>query len=565
MNQPLPPPPIESLPVSEVHSHRRHFQLIWLVPLVAALLAGYLGWRAMSQRGPTITITWSSGDGLQAGQTKVRHKAVELGTVRSVVLSGDMKHVVATVEMQRQAAGFLTKNARFWVVRPRLATGNLSGIETLVSGAYIELDPGSPDAAEENAFTGLEEPPAIRSDEPGRTFRLITERIGSLGSGSPVFYRGIVVGEMLGYELNPDGRSLTLSVFIRSPYEQFVHENSRFWNVSGVSVDLGASGVQLRMESLRAVLTGGIAFNTDQGAVATPVSKSGATFTLFTDVAAARAAGYKEQVPVLTYVQGSVRGLATGAPVEFYGIQVGTVTNVQLEFNPVTTLARVAVHMDIQPQRILQENANRSPLEVARILVGRGMRAQLRTANFLTGQLLVAMDFFPGVPSAEVTQQGNEIVLPSQPGGMDSVTAGLANIVQTLNNLPLAEIAKNLNDTLAGANAIANGGELRGALRSLADTMTAAQDTVRRLNAGIAPALQRVPEIAQTLQSTLERANRLVGSADTAYGQSSQFRRDLERLMGQASDAARSIRLLADYLDQHPEALLRGRSGAAGD
>jgi paraquat-inducible protein B len=318
------------------------------------------------------------------------------------------------------------------------------------------------------------------------------------------------------------------------------------------------------MESLRAVLTGAVAFDTAAEEAATPLAPPGATFRLYLDEAAAHAAGYRERVAMVSYVEGSVRGLSVGAPVELYGIQVGTVSNVQLEFRPGTT-PRVALHMEIQPERVPYPNTRRPMLEVARSLVERGMRVQLQTANYLTGQLLVALDFLPNAPPAEVSEVDNEIVLPSVPGALNSITAGLTGIVATLNRLPLEQIAKNLNDTLAGTNAIANGAELKEALHALADTMTTARDTVRRLDAGVAPALARVPDIAQTLQETLDRTNRLLASTDTAYGQGSQFRRELERLLSQASDAARSIHLLADYLDQHPEALVRGRTGGAGD
>lgn len=278
-------------PEARIQHRRRPLQVVWLVPAVAALVAAFLAWHALSREGPTITITWLSGDGLVAGQTKVEHKAVELGTVRSVTLSPDMSHVVATVEMQRQAARFLTDNARFWVVRPRFTPNNISGIETLVSGAYIELDPGSPNATERSEFTGLEEPPAVRSDEPGSTFNLTADRIGSLDTGSPVLFHDISVGEVLGYILSPDGRHSNVQVFVRKPYDDYVHQGSHFWNASGVSLDLDANGAHLRMESLRAALAGGVAFDNDADARKTPVAESGTTFPLYQDEAAAKLAG----------------------------------------------------------------------------------------------------------------------------------------------------------------------------------------------------------------------------------------------------------------------------------
>lgn len=556
----MTPPPEEA----EIH-RRRLPSAIWLLPLVAAFVAAFLAWHTLAERGPTITISWRTGQGLSAGQTKVQHKAVDLGTVRSLRLSDDMTHVIATVEMQRQATRFLTDNARFWIVRPRLSAGNISGIETLLSGAYIELDPGSPDAPARRDFLGLEDPPAVRSDEPGRTFRLTADRLGSLDSGSPVFFRDIAVGEVLGYELAPDGRQITMKIFVRAPYDSFVHPATHFWNASGVSISLGANGVELNLESLRAVLAGGVAFDTEADGLDAPPASTDTTFALSPDEDTARTAGYRSQVAVVSYVEGSARGLSVGAPVELYGIRIGQVSDVQLEYRPATTDFRVAVHMMIQPERLWHVTPDTNFDDVAAGLLARGLRAQLRASSLLTGQMVVAFDFFPDAPAAQLTRVGDELVLPAMPGEADALTTGLGNIVRRLNALPLEQIAANLNATLAGTNAIANSAELRRSLSSLAATLAGTRDLVRKLDAGMTPALARAPEIARQLQATLEQTNRLAASVNGANGQDSRFSRDLERLMGQLADTARSLRLLADFLDQHPEALLRGRTGREGE
>lgn len=550
---------------AEVVPRRRLPSLVWLIPVVAALVAAFLAWHALSVRGPTITISWRTGEGLRATQTKVQHKAVELGTVRSVRLSDDMTHVIATVDMQRQATRFLTDNARFWVVRPRLTAGNITGIETLVSGAYIELDPGSPEASARRAFDGLEEPPAVRSDEPGRTFFLTAARIGSLASGSPVFFHDIVAGEVLGYDLSPDGQDVTAQVFVRAPYDGFVHQGTHFWNASGINVDLGPNGVRFGLASLRAILAGGIAFDTAREMLDTPIAPTDTRFPLYENEDVASAAGYRQQMAAVTYIEGSARGLSVGSPVELYGIQVGQVSDVRLEYLSASAGFRVAVHLRLQPERLWLLGPDTTVGDAAEKLVAHGLRAQLRSANLLTGQQLVALDFFPDAPPAQLTRINDEVVLPAMPGEGDSLTRGLGSIVRRLNQVPLEQIAANLNTTLAGTSAIANGADLRQSLAALAATLAGTQDLVQRLNAGMAPALARVPEMSRQLQATLERTNRLVGSADSAYGPDSQFHRDLERLMGQVSDAARSMRLLADFLDQHPEALVRGRAGRGGD
>ena len=296
MTDPDQPPP--ALPEASLHRQTR-FQLIWLIPIVALLVAGYLVWDTIHARGPTVTLSFRTADGLQAGQTKVRHKAVELGSVTAITLSDDLSHVIVTVQMRREAIPELTERARFWVVRPRLSGGNVSGLDTLLSGAFIELDPGSPEdmvkGEPRRSFNGLDDPPAVRSDEPGTTYQLQAPRIGGITSGSPVLYRDVVVGEVLRWEFGPQGQGFFITIFVRRPFDGFVHQGTQFWNSSGVSLDLGADGATLRLGSLQALLSGAVAFDNDGEARATPTSPPGATFRMYRDQAAAAAAGYRRR------------------------------------------------------------------------------------------------------------------------------------------------------------------------------------------------------------------------------------------------------------------------------
>lgn len=558
------------LPEARVQA-RRPFHYVWLVPVVAAIIAGFLAVQAIVRAGPTITITFATAEGLTAGQTKIRHKAVQLGTVKNIVLGANNAVVEVSADMQREAKRFLTANTRFWVVRPRLNAGNISGLDTLLSGAYIEMDPGAPGGPETAAFTGLEEPPAVRSDEPGTAYLLKASRIGSLSSGSPVFYHDIVVGEVLGFDAKPRdlalGRAIPVHVFIRQPFDQLVRQGTHFWNASGVSFDLGAQGLQVRIESLQAVLSGGIAFDIPDDARGMPMSKSDAEFELYPNQQAAANAGFRQRIPFLVYFTGSVRGLAVGAPVELFGIQIGTVTGIDLQFDPTGKNSRVAVRLEVQPERIMQPEQLREadPIDVSRRLVERGMRVQLRSANLLTGQLLVAFDIFPNEKPAEVTQEGDAVVLPSVPGGLDSITSNLSDILLKIDRLPLDDIARNLNGTLANARSFTGAPELRQSLQALSSTLAAAQDLMHKADTDAAPFLKRLPDIAQSLQAAVDKAGKLLGSADAGYGENSQFRRDVQRLLEQVSDTARSVRLLSDYLDTHPEALLRGRTSRAGE
>jgi len=568
---PVSPPPASPPPlppdVPEAHVHtRRPFHFIWIIPVVAALIAGFLAWRTLADRGSAITITLRTADGLVAGQTKIRHKAVDLGTVRHITLSDDMTHVQIEADMRREADRYLTSTASFWVVRPRLTAGNISGLETLLSGSYIELDPGAQRGTAQTDFVGLEEPPAVRSDEPGTSYVLKADRIGSLSSGSPLFFHDIQAGEVLSYDVHPTqpARGIEVHVFVRSPFDGFVRDGTHFWNASGLSVELGAQGIQVRVESLQALLSGGVAFDTPENASGGKLAQTGAVFPLYHDEAAASVAGFRERIPFLVYVRGSVRGLSVGAPVELFGIQIGSVTSVNLEFDPKGLESRVAVGFEINPERVMGPDQLRDndPIDVARRMVAHGMRAQLRSTSLLTGQLVVALDYFQDVPPATVQEIGGVLVLPVVPGGLDSITANAGEILRKIDALPLEAIGQNLNEALAGVRTITAGPETKQSLKALAETLASVQELVRKADAGAGPALKRLPDIAQGLQALVDRAGKLLGSADTGYGENSQFRRDLQRLVEQVSDTARSVRLLADYLDQHPEALLRGRPGA---
>lgn len=541
--QPGPPEPATS------QTRRSRISLVWLIPLVAAVIAAFLGYRTLEQRGPMVELTFRTGDGLTAGQTRVRHKAVALGVVEAIRLSDDMSRVVVSVRMTREAAPYLTDRARFWVVRPRLSTGSISGIETLVSGAYIEMDPGGRDGEQQLTFTGLEQPPAVRSGEPGETFTLKAERIGSLGPGAPVFYRDIAAGEVLGYDLGDGSGPVTLQVFVRSPFDKYVRQGSRFWNASGLTVQVGGDGVRIEVASLQAVLSGGVAFDTPLASRGRPPPEPGTEFVLYKTQADADASGYTASLPFVAYFESSVRGLAAGAPVEFYGIQVGTVRSVALDLNEAEGTARVRVRLEVQPERIMAPDqvARENSDEVTHRLLRRGMRAQLITTNYLTGQLAVAVDIPQGAgesPAFEIRREGDAIVLPTQSGGLDNILAAVSGIAGKLDQIPLAEIGTNLNATL----------------RQATGTLGGVDALVRSTEAGLTPALRRLPEIAANLQETVVRANRAIGSIDSSYGRNSAFSRELERAMSQVGDTARSIRLLADFLDRHPEALIRGRA-----
>jgi paraquat-inducible protein B len=558
-----PPEPGQARLPEALVRRRRRFSLFWLIPVICGGIGLYLVITTLANRGPLITITFSTANGISAQQTQVEHKYVALGMVEDVKLSEDMSKVLVHVRMNRQGERVLTSNARFWVVRPRLSPGNISGLETLVSGAYIEVDPGLPGGESQTKFVGLEEPPGVRSDEPGKTYVLKAKALGSLGAGAPVFYRDVDVGEVLSYDLGDGLGPVTIKVFVRAPFDKFVHENSHFWNASGISVGVGAEGLHVELESIQALLSGGVAFETPQQAT-TAVAPAERQFNLYSNKAQADAAGFQRNIPMVTYFKSSVAGLARGSAVEVFGIQIGTVTDVHLVMEPGAKNVRARVAFELQPERVFPESELRqqaTPLEVTDSLVRQGMRAVLESSNFLTGQKDIALEFVPNAPPATLGREGDALLLPSQGGGLDNITSSLSDIATKLDAIPFDEIGKNLNSALASLSQTIGGPDVRNALQKLSATLTDVQHLVHNTDKGMEPVLKKLPQMSADLQQALARANAALGEG--GYGGNSDFQRSVSNLLDQVNDAARSIRLLVDFLDRHPEALIRGRTSQA--
>jgi paraquat-inducible protein B len=557
----MTPPEQLSENADEAVQRRRRFPLVWLVPVLAVAVAAYLGYTTLSGRGALIELSFASADGLTAGQTAVRYKAVQIGTVETIDLDHDLKRVHARIRMNRDVTDRLTDKASFWVVRARLTPASVTGLETIVSGSYIEFDPGAEGGESRRSFTGLDDPPGIRSDQPGRLFTLRARRLGSLDSGSPVFFRDVQVGQVVSHDRPRIDGSIDLKVFVNEPYDKYLHDGSRFWNASGVNLSFGPQGVKLELESVRALLAGGVAFDTPPLALAQPVAANDATFELYDDAETAAAATSRDRLSFLIYFDGSVRGLAAGSPVEMRGIRIGSVTDVQLEYAREQRSFRVPVRIAIEPELISYPTGRgqEQVLALSRIMVERGLRAQLASGNLLTGQKVVALDFMTDPPPAEVSMQGDEIVLPALPGGAD-IMATVAGLAGRIERFPLDEIGQNLNKTLASLNGVVGSEDTRKAVGALSSTLRDVQELVRNADRGLAPLLGKLPAIATNLDQAVARARSAIGSVEGGYGQGSDFSRDLSRMMSQLTDTARSVRILADFLDRHPEALVRGRA-----
>src|SRR5713101_66785 len=391
----------------------RRVSIIWVIPLVAVAIGAWLAWDTWSKEGPTIKISFDNGEGLQAGQSQLKFKDIVFGTVKSLELAPDHTHVVVTVATTHQAKPLLTDQTIFWVVKPRLFAGNISGLETLLSGVYIGMLPaqGKP----QREFVGHEDPPILQANVPGHTFLLKAKRLGSFSLGSPVFYRDLNVGEVLGWDIADMAEYVTIRAFVRAPYDGYVHDETRFWNASGLSVKLAGAGVEVQMESLRALLLGGIAFETPAAEIHAAATPENHVFPLFADRDTANNASYTRKIAVISYFPGSVRGLAPGSEVTMHGLQVGHVTDVRLAYDTTKDIIVAPVRYEIEPERIIGvgQRIYKNDRESVAAVLSKGLRASLQSASLITGQQVVALDFVSDAPPVTVTMEGEDFVLPT--------------------------------------------------------------------------------------------------------------------------------------------------------
>ncbi len=553
------------LPAAAV-KRRRGISMVWVIPLVAAAIGLFLAYRAYMEQGPTITISFDTAEGLEAGKTKLRYLDVEVGTVNKVAIATDLKHIEVTAQMVPNAADFLRSGTTFWIVKPRIGVGGVSGLGTLLSGAYIGLAPGDGDAARE--FTGLEEPPPISANVPGREFVLTAPSLGSVSPGAPIYYRGIDIGQVLGYKLDDAARSIDITIFVREPFHELVRSTSRFWNASGIDLATGASGIELHIASLQALLVGGIEVDTPIGLETADAASDGARFPLYQNQRALAQAQFTEKIPYLVYFDGSVRGLSPGAPVEFRGIPIGSVTSIGVEVDPATSRIRIPVTIEIEPQRLvpdmtteqLAENRHRTMAA----LVKRGLRAQLQMGNLLTGELFVDLTIAPRVTPAELDTSGPIPIIPSVPATLEALQASATAILNKISALPLDELMTSLTGTAAGLERIVNSPDLKEALVALGPAVAKLEQTIARIDTAAGPLLDGITSTAGAATTTLRDAQTAIASIQRTIGSGSVLTNNAENLMQELTRAARSIRVFADYLDRHPEALIRGKTGGAG-
>ena len=532
---------------------RRSISAVWIVPLVAVLIGGWLVYKAVTEKGPTITIAFETAEGLVAGKTKVKFKDVEVGTVKAIEIVDDLSHVSLTVDMVIGAKPFLRENTKFWVVRARVAAGQVSGLGTLFSGAYIGMEPAT-EGEPRREFKGLEVPPVVTSDQVGYHFSLTAPRLGSLNYGSPVYFRQIQAGQVVGYSLDPAGKSVTIKIFINAPYHNHVFTNTRFWETSGVNVDLSAQGVRVDTESFVSMMIGGIAFGVPSHEQPGAKASENTRFILLDDFMTAAQRQYTIKSRYKLFFKDSVRGLEVGAPVEFQGIKVGEVIDMELNFDPNAFDFQVPVTIELEPQRLGFVAPNESIKEkMDRVLINKGLRAQLKTGSLLTGKLFIDFDFFPDAEPATLETVDGYDVLPTVPTTIEAIAASLNRFMKRLDQLPMEEIGRDLQQTVAGVERIVNSPDLKSSLDSLEKILAEVKQLSASTNAETLP----------RLNAALDQLGQTLIELNGALNADAPLRHDLRMTLRELAGAGRALRELAEFLDRHPEALIRGKGSEA--
>lgn len=504
--------------------------LIWMIPVLAALIGAWQVVSWVTNKGATVYVYFSSGEGLEAGQTKVKYKDVDIGRVVSVTLGEDGNRVVAKIEMAKEADRFTAIDSRFWVVRPQIGASGVSGLGTLLSGPYIGAAPGTKEDTT-NSFTGLETAPPIPIGLKGREYKLHAETLGSVAPGSPVYFKRVRVGQVASVALDKAGHGIDMSVFVEHPYIGLVGPDSRWWHASGVDLRLDASGLKLNTQSLAALATGGIAFESADDRKPVTPAPAGTRFLLSEDRSAALRPPDGPAVTAVVYFDQSLRGLSPGAVVDFRGVALGEVRAVGIEFDRERQKFTMPITVDLYPGRLgkgfmAAMEREDGGLRALTAMVGRGLRAQLRNGNLLTGQLYIALDFFPNARKATIAAQGDMLVLPTVPGQLDELQSQISRIAGKLDKIPFDEIGVNLNLTLKQANA-----------------------TLARIDGKVLPEMQQ----------TLNAAKATFASAESVLAQDAPLQSDLRKALQSVTDTMAKIDALADYLERNPQSLIRGK------
>ena len=528
----------KSGPAAAVPGRRRSVSPVWIVPLVALFLGAWLAYKHFTTQGVLVQIHFDGASGIRAQKTVVRAKDVEIGLVEKVDLSPDLEGVTVTARMDRSMRHLLREGSRFWVVKPRIGLSGITGVDTLLSGTYINFEAGQGDRTQ--VFTGLESPPPTPLDTPGLRLKVVSDRGGALQPGSPVYYRGFEVGRVEGRKFGEHFQRAEFDLFISSPHDKLVRENTRFWNAGGIDVNVGAEGLDFRVASLETLVAGGVTFDLPDGTAPGDPADNGSVFPLYKDYRSMLDQEFQKQNFYVIHFDQSVRGLKPGAPVQVKGLKIGSVHEVNLSYDEEKAELLAVVVISIEPDRIegrkgeLAERSN--DLNYIQSLVDRGLRARLTSGNLLTGALLIELDFIENAEPFTVVKEGIYPRLPTAPGELSQIADAAGDVINKLKELdldPLITKWTKVGDSASG---------------TLEDT----RKTLAKIDALVTS--DEIAALPADLSATLKE----VRKAAAGLSPDSPVYYDLSKALVELREALQSVNSLAERIEERPNSLIFG-------
>ena len=507
----------------------KKISMVWFVPILALALGAWLVYKKEQDQGPLITISFDTAAGLEAGKTQIKYKDVQLGIVESIELSKDLSGVIVAARMDKETQSFLNENTKFWVVRPRVGIGGISGLGTLLSGAYIGID-SSQDGKHANSFIGLKNPPPRDHTKAGTNLSLVADNPGSLHSGSPIYYKQFQVGEIDSVELSEDFTSVDIKAFVEAPFNELLNQSSSFWNVSGITAELSANGISVKMQSIESLISGGIAFDSPAVNSDVPFDASDNIFRLYDHKQDIGKITYTEKKFLILNFDQSIRGLSVGAPVDYRGIEIGQVVSIDVQYDEKSDEVYIPVLIEIEPGRVgIPINDDATITEEIRgfkELIESGFRAKLQSGNLLTGQLFISVDFYPDAQTIQAKTFNGYPEVPTISTDLGEITQNFNEILKKVSKLEIEEIVENVDGAVT---------ELRKLLG----------DTDNKLVA-----------VLNNADRTLSEARTLMQGLD----EDSITRYELNVLFKEIQEAARSVRTLVETIEDNPSSVIFGKS-----
>ncbi len=525
--------------------------LIWAAPLAAIMIVSWLGFRSFEHGGPTVRVIFPITGGLKAGNTKVEYKGVKVGTVSAVKVGKSLRSIKVTINFTAVMTHHLGKATQFWIAGRKVSLSNLSSIKSVIAGPFIGIDPASGPIT--HHFTGLSRSPVLTRGEPGAALTLYTAKIGNISRGSPVYYKNYRVGRVMRRTMLPGGHMFHIKVFIDRAYIGLIDSRSAFWNAGAVHVQTGGSGPSVQIQSVPALFSGAIAFET-------PASKRGAkpfhhneAFKLYGSEQSARTAPSANAVRYSIIFPGGPHGLAKGAPVKLEGAPAGVVTRVQMKYYQRLGDLQTRIVIALEPADIPLADAHWNAADprpqlnaILRQLIAHGLRAQLGSSTPVVGGKLISLTLMKHQPPATLGA-GNPPLIPSTPTGQ-SISQIMAQV---------SSILVKVNGVTSRISRLSKSPRTRRTLERLDRTVAHIDAITRTTSAQLPQILVELRKSTKDAQAALRSAHRLLASQGGAV--SGPDAGSLPRAIHQLTRAATSLRELTDYLQAHPNAVLFGK------